>query len=168
VFVLSPLGVRTIREFEVEPLPPPEYRERAIFLGHDLLTQEVRVELVQHAREQGKELTRWETGPSVIVGVVRPDAVFNLPPPKRDSRGILEADRGSEVREVWLKKQEKYTGLFTGETLYQTIGFGRGWVLAVTETVSRAPQLTGWMNHERIRVMPIGTIGQFVGEFGDW
>ena len=86
-------------------------------------------------------------GPGAIVGAVRPDAWFTYRLPKGTREGFVEADRGNEVWEVWLKKQEQYAALFTGDTLYQAIGFRRGWMLAVTETPSRAKQVASWLTH---------------------
>lgn len=157
-FILTAEGVRTARDLGIEPPTPPDYRERALYLGHDVLAQEVRVELA----EIGSEIVRWETGSRAVIGSLRPDAWCAVRIFGGTLVAFVEADRGSEGREVWLGKERQYAHLFTGRTLYEAIGYQRGWVLAVTETEQRARQVSGWLSHDRIRVVPIGTIAQFI------
>lgn len=165
VFTLSAEGVRIAQELGLDPPPPPEYRERAIFLGHDVLAQEVRVVLVEYGRAHGCSLLRWETGPRAYLGKLRPDAWFAYRLPQGTLVGFVEADRGSEGRDVWKAKQAQYTGLLSGDTLYNAIGYERAWVVAVTETAARATQLTGWLEHERLRAMPITDVPSFLDRF---
>jgi len=157
-FVLTAEGLRTARDLGLEPPNPPEYRERAIFLGHDVLAQEVRVELA----EMGLEILRWETGNRAVIGSLRPDAWFAVRLPAGTLVGFVEADRGSEGQDVWKSKERQYAELFTGSRLFEAIGYKRGWVLAVTETERRRDQVARWVSHERIRVVRVGDVEAFI------
>ena len=157
-FILTPEGVREARRLGVDPPTPPAYRERAMYLGHDVLAQDVRVWLATSCRTHGHELIRWVCGDRSIIGNLRPDAWFAYKLPAATLVGFVEADRGSEEKDEWLKKERQYAALFTGDALFDAIKYRRGWVLAVTETTKRRDRVASWVTHERIRVVSIGEL----------
>ncbi len=134
------------------PRVPEASRQSYVFLRHELLVSDVRAWVYRNA----ESVEVWREGPDAWMEVVKPDAWFVAPVlyGEKEARlkGIVEADRGTEVEAVWQKKVSEYERLYSDTTLLTrwTGSASPGRLLVVTLTAERRDRIASWLAGSRI------------------